>query len=112
MRMKNAGNFLFYLNLLFLNELQILNLLFSQESKKCDALNEEINRLKLSSKNVKEENDKLKQDMLNHKNHERKQEHLLVEVRKQMHDLQEKINFHEKNKVNNTFVVFLIEFLN
>lgn len=66
----------------------------SQETKKLDALYEEMRQLKLSMKTQREENERLRRENQAHSTLNRKNEHLLCEQRKHLDDVEKQINVH------------------
>lgn len=87
--------------LTYSNSLCFYELKISHEKQKSDGLREEINQLKLNGQNIKEQKEKLQNDLLTQRNVERKLDHLLTEARKQITELQDKFNFADKQIVSN-----------
>lgn len=70
----------------------------SQESKKLDAVREEMRQTIANTKSLRDENEKLRKETTAHKSQERKNEHLLSELRKQLANQQEQLLLHDKEK--------------
>lgn len=69
-----------------------------QETKRCDHFRDEILSLKSSLSNVKEQNEKLMTEMAALRNTERKNEMHLIDSRKSIHELQDRIKKFDKIK--------------
>lgn len=71
---------------------------FSQDTKKLDVLREEMRQMMANTKSIRDENEKLRKETTAHKSQERKSEHLLSELRKQLANQQDQLLLHEKQK--------------
>lgn len=71
---------------------------FSQETKKIDAVREEMRQTMANMKSLRDENEKMRKETTAHKSQERKSEHLLSELRKQLANQQEQLLLHDKQK--------------
>lgn len=70
----------------------------NHEMKKFETVREELKQLKHSTKNSHEECERMRQEVATLKMHDRKSEHLLTEQRKQLADLRDQMQAHDKQR--------------